>query len=181
MCASTTTSLTFGSKILNANGHFVAKYCLLQWSWIPTSIPSSGDNSTGVCPEDVNPSSPFMLTTISPMVESSNLVASISSSSSFHTTVENHTFIMATPSNYFPYLSSTYPAIPTLSSSYSTTPTPDLSSSKENSTLISYSSYALSPSPTMLFCSENGTWPMTPACNNFTSADCGNNSSHVNG
>ena len=177
LCASETENVIFGSRILNRNGN-----SFLWPRLIPTSLPSSGDNSTGVCPEVVNPSSP-LLTTISSMVESPSLelVASISSSSSFHTIVEEHTFIMATPTNYFPYLSSSYPAILTMPSSYSTTPTPDLSSSKENSTPISYSS--LSPSPTMLYCLEDGTWPMTPACTmaNATSNDCGNNFSHVNG
>ena len=178
LCASGTKNMIFGSRILNDNGFVILPLLRL----IPPSLPSSGDNSTGVCPEDVKPSSP-LITTISPMVESSSLelIASVSSSSSFHTNVEDHTFIMATPTNYFPHLSSSSPAIPTLPSSYSTTPTPDLSSSKENSTPISYS--PLSPSPTMLFCLENGTWPMTPACTkaNATSNDCGNNFTLVNG
>ena len=191
-----------------------------QWVLTPSSLPSSGviSNTGRVCPEVFSPS-----------------------------------FIMATPTSYFP---STYPTIPTLPSSYSTTPTPDLSTSfllKGTSTHISsfspssinnkqsqfttepikmYSSlvtvtnfsritYTLpysspiptlatptliiashtngtsvpqtsarssltspgaSPSPTMLFCSasENGKWPITRACANATSTDCGNNS-HANG
>ena len=174
LCASETKNMIFGSRILNSDGH------IILWPRLKaTGLPSSGDD-IGVCPEIVN-SLPPLVTTISPMVESSSLVAFTSSSSSFHTTVEEHSFIMATPTSYFPYLSSSSPTNPTLPSSYSTTPTPDLSSSKENSTPISYSS--LSPSPTMLYCLEDGTWPMTPACTmaNAISNDCGNNFSHVNG
>ena len=256
LCASSTTNMTFGSKVLNAKGNFAfSSYCKDQWGLIPTILLSSGDNSnTGVCPEVVNPLSPLITMTL---FKSSSLVASISSSSSFHTTAEDHIF-MATPTSYFPSLSSTYPTIPTLPSSYNATPTLDLSTSfllKENSALISYSSpssitntlsqfttgpinnmfssslvtvttsssvtYTLpysspiptlaipmlisashtnhgvsqtsarssftslgaSPSPTMLFCSENGTWPMTLACimANATSTDCGNNFSRAKG
>ena len=127
--------MTFVSNILHQNGElFGPADCQT-----PTSLPSSENSNTGVCLEVVTPS-PSSLTTIPPVFESSSLVASISSSSSFHTTVEDYTIIMATPTSYFP---STYPTIPMLPSSYSTTPTPDLSTSfllKENSTLISYSS-----------------------------------------
>ena len=124
--------MIFGSKILRANGMFANIPCqgLGQWELIPISLPSSGDNSnyTSVCPEVVNPSLP-LLTTIPSMFESSSLIALISSSSSFHTTVKDQTFIMATPTSYFP---SNYPTISTLPSTSILL--------KENSTLISYSS-----------------------------------------
>ena len=96
---------------------------------IPTSLPSGENSNTGVCPEVVIPS-PSLLTTIPPMFESSNLVASISSSSSFHTTVKDHTFIMATPTSYFPH--SSYPSISSITtkqSQYTTEPMKMYSSS----------------------------------------------------
>ena len=225
LCASETKSMIFGSRIITDDGTSI--HPPLQM--IPKSLPSNGDYNTGVCLEIFN----TLLTT---MFESSSLVAYLSSSSSFHTTVEDHKPIMPTSNSHFSSLSSTYPTIPTLPSSYSTTPTPDLSTSfllEENSTFISYSlptitnklsqfttklmkmhtlpysspiptptliyvshtnggvsqtsarssltSPEATPSPTMLFCSENGTWPMTSACTNATSTDCGNNYSHANG
>ena len=226
LCASETKSMIFGSRIITDGGTTFHPPLGL----IPRSLPNSGDYNTGVCLDILN----TLLTT---MLESSSLVAYLSSSSSFYTTVEDHKPIMATSNSYFPSLSSTDPTIPTLASSYSTTPTPNLSTSfllEENSTFISYSfpytitnklsqfttermkmhtlpysspiptptliyvshtnggvsqtsahssltSPEATPSPTMLFCSENGTWPMTSACTMATSTDCGNNSSHANG
>ena len=231
LCASETKNVIFSSRIITDDGTLRGPP---PPGMIPNSLPISGDYSTGVCLEIFN----TLLTT---MFESSSLVAFLSSSSSFHTTVEDHKPIMATSTSHFPSLPSTDPTIPTLPSSYSTTHAPDLSTSfllDENSmaTSISYSlpytitnklsqsttelmkiytlpysspipmptliyvshtnggvsqtsarpsltSPGASPSPTMLFCSasENGTWPMTPACTNATSTECGNNSSHANG
>ena len=190
LCASNTAgNMTFGSKLLKVNSrkghvHF-ASNC--KWNWIPTSF-SSGDNSTtSVCPDP----SPSLLTTIPSMFKSSSLVASFLSSSSFHTTVDDNTFIMATPTSYF---SSTYSTIPTLPSTSFLLEENSIYSSlqsqfttglmySQTSARSSLTSPGASPSPTMLFCSasENGTWPMTPACTNATSIDCGNNSSHAKG
>ena len=86
--------MIFVSNILMASGKFEQDSCQDLNQLIPTSLSSTsdGDNSTGVCPDVVNPS-PSLRTTISPMFESSSsqLIVSISSSSNVHTTVEHHT------------------------------------------------------------------------------------------
>ena len=98
--------MIFVSNILMASGKFEQDSCQDLNQLIPTSLSSTsdGDNSTGVCPDVVNPS-PSLRTTISPMFESSSsqLIVSISSSSNVHTTVEHHTIIVATPTSYFPH------------------------------------------------------------------------------
>ena len=221
LCASNTSNMIFGSKIIKDNGRLAPmSTCEAQLGLIPTILPSSGDNSTtSVCPEVVNLSPP-LITTIPPMSESSSLVASISSSSSFHTTVEDQTIIMTTPASYFPHSTpssissiinkqpqfTTGPmnmyssALLTVTSSSGVTYTLPYSSSisflatptliyashtnhgvSQTSARSSLTSLGASPSPTKLFCSENDTWPMTPACANATSTDCRNNSSGANG
>ena len=253
LCASNTSNLIFGSKFVRSNGNYGT-------SCPSTSqIPIDDGDAYSVCPEPINSSAPVSTNTFttSPLLyfsESSSLVTS-ASSSSFHT-LDDQTFIMATPTTSYPF---NYPTMTSLPSSFSVTPTPDLSTvflPKQNSTTYSsiysittaapmkvyssemtvasassityispsstlfsvlsnssptstlataitptaaaiYESHMMSqtfahssltspgasPSPTMLFCSENGTWPMTPACTmaNATSNDCGNNFSHVNG
>ena len=144
--------MIFGSKILKANGMLKDNPAVCQSELIPTSLPSSGDNSTGVCTEVFN-SSPPLLTTIPPMVESSSLVASTLSSSSFHTTVEDHTFIMATPTSYFPYSTPiSYSMISNKQSQFTTGPMNMHSSSLVTITSSSSVTYTLpysSPMPTL--------------------------------
>ena len=167
-----------------------------QWQQgLPSTASDGDDSNTSVCPEVANPSLPSHAT-IPSMFKSSSLVASISSSSSFHTTVEDHTIIMATPASYFPFTNPTIPALPSTSfllkenSIYSSPSSMTNEQSQFNTGLHSQTAHSsltspgASPSPTMLFCSaseDDGTWPMTPACTNATSSDCGNNSSHAKG
>lgn len=148
LCSSSTSYMIFGSKILKADGMLKDKHAVCQSELIPTSLPSSGDNSnTSVCTEVFN-SSPPLLTTIPPMVESSSLEASTLSSPSLHTTVEDHTFIMATPTSYFPYSS----MISNKKSQFTTGPMNMHSSSLVTVTSSSSVTYTLpysSPMPTL--------------------------------
>ena len=154
LCASSTTNMTFGSKVLNAKGNFAfSSYCKDQWGLIPTNIPSSGDNSnTGVCPEFVNPSPPLITMTL---FESSSVTYTLPYSSPIPT-LATPTLISASHTNHGVSQTSARPSLTSL---------------------------GVSPSPTMLFCSENGTSPMTLACTmaNATSTDCGNNFSRAKG
>ena len=238
LCASSTSNLIFGSKFVKDDGTYTSSFCPLDHQ-IPEHLPTDDGNGNSVCPEPINSSLPVSTNTFttSPLLyfsESSSLVTS-SSSSSFHT-LDDQTFIMATPTTSYPF---NYPTMTSLPSSSSVTPTPDLSTvflPEQNSTSYSSTSsitpaplmsqstsvsmkvYSLAraltptpvaiyashhinggvswtsahssltspgatPSPTMLFCSasEDSKWPITRACANATSNDCGNNSSHVNG
>ena len=215
LCASNTSNLIFGSKIVYYDGNYDSSCPILRvwvrilnkfveiWNYIPTQLPTNDDDGNSVCPEPINSSPPpsTSTSTTSPLLyfsESFSLISS-TSSSNFHT-LDDQTNIMATPttSYHFNYLTMT-----SLPSSFSITPTPDLStvfSSNQDST--SYSSISsitpapmmsqtstrslltspgASPSPTMLFCSEDSTWPMTQACTNATSTECGNKSTLAKG
>ena len=218
LCASNTSNLIFGSKIVHYDGNYYDSSCPILrvwvrilnkfveiWNYIPEHLPTTDDDGNSVCPESINSSPPVSMNTFTtpPLLyysESSSLATSASSIGSH--TLDDQTSIMATPTTSYPF---NYPSMTSLHSSFSITPTPDLStvfSPNQNST--SYSSISsitpapimsqtstrslltspgASPSPTMLFCSEDNTWPITQACTNATctSTECGNKSTLAKG
>ena len=234
LCASSTSNLIFGSKLVKDDGTYVNSHCPLT-ERIPNYLPTNDDDGNSVCPESINSSLPVSTNTFttSPLPYFSESSSLVTSSSSSFPTLDDQTSIMATPTTSYPF---NYPTMTSLPSSFSVTPNPStVFFPKQNSTSYSSTSsitpaplmsqsmsvsmkvYSLataltptpvaiyashmnggvsqtsahssltspgaSPSPTMLFCpaSEDGKWPITPACANATSNYCGNNFSHVNG
>ena len=208
LCASNTKNLIFGSKIIYSSGSYgsscpIGSLLGKPYNLVPEHLPTNDDDGNSVCPEPINSSPPpsTSTSTTSPLLyfsESFSLISSTSSSSFYP--LDDQTSIMATPTTSYPF---NYPTMTSVPSTFSVTPTPDLSTvflpkkistsyssissitpapmMSQTSTHSSLTSPEASPSPTMLFCSENGTWPMTPACNNATSTDCGNKSTLAKG
>ena len=182
LCASSTSNLIFGSKLVKDDGTYVNSHCPLDHQ-IPNYLPTTDDDSNSVCPESINSSLPVSTNTFTTSLllyfsESSSLVTS--SSSSFHT-LNDQTSIMAQSMSVSMKVYSLATALtPTPVAIYASHMNGGVSQTSAHSSLTSPGA---SPSPTMLFCpaSEDGKWPITPACANATSTDCGNNSSHVNG
>ena len=150
MCASSTSNLIFGSKLVKDDGTYINSHCALDHQ-IPNYLPTTDDDGNSVCPEPINSSLPVSTNTFttSPLLyftESSSLVTS-ASSFGFHT-LDDQTFIMATPTTSYPF---NYPTMTSLPSSFSVTPTPELStvfSPNQNSTSYSSTS-SITPAPLM--------------------------------
>ena len=209
LCASNTKNLIFGSKIIYSSGSYDSSCPIgrslfgIPYNLIPKQLPTTDNDGNSVCPEPINssPPPPTSTSTTSPLLyfsESFSLISS-TSSSNFHT-LDDQTNIMATPTTSYPF---NYLTMTSLPSSFSITPTPDLSTVfSPNQDSTSYSSISsitpapmmsqtstrslltspgASPSPTMLFCSEDSTWPVTQACTNATSTECGNKSTLAKG
>ena len=201
LCASSTSNLIFGSKLVKDDGNYVNPFCPLTHR-IPEHLPTNDDDGNSVCPEPINSSLPVSTNTFttSPLLYFSESSSLVTSSSSSFPTLDDQTSIMATPTTSYPF---NYLTMTSLPSSFSITPTPDLSTVfLPNQDSTSYSSISsitpapmmsqtsthslltspgASPSPTMLFCSEDSTWPMTQACTNATSTECGNKSTLAKG
>ena len=166
LCTTNTGHLIFGSKIICNSGDYNSS-CPTDLNLIPTQLPTNDSDGNSVCPEPIN-SSPSVSTNTSTTGYPFNYPTMTSLPSSFSVTPATPDLRLSTV--FLPDQNST-----SYSSISSITPAPIMSQ------LSSLTSPGASPSPTMLFCSEDGTWPMTPACSNATSTDCGNKSTLAKG
>ena len=150
-----------------------------------TSLPSSfsitptPDLSTVFLPKQnsTSYSSISSITTAPMKVYSSEMTVASASSITY---ISPSSTLFSVLSNSSPTSTIATAITPTAAAIYVSHMTGGVSQTSAHSSLTSPGA---SPSPTILFCSENGTWPMTPACTmaNATSNDCENNFSHVNG